>query len=100
MIRRPPRSTPLYSSAASDVYKRQTKNIIEKFLHPFKRDVLPCVKVANQTFYIIAIACWGICLFWIFAFVHMSTFALLLINLMLGYFNFNLGNIKNLSVSY
>src|SRR5660397_286607 len=27
MIRRPPRSTPLYSSAASDVYKRQ----------PFKR---------------------------------------------------------------
>src|SRR5674476_397983 len=25
MIRRPPRSTPLYSSAASDVYKRQTK---------------------------------------------------------------------------
>src|SRR5450759_4964847 len=26
MIRRPPRSTPLYSSAASDVYKRQTEN--------------------------------------------------------------------------
>ena len=26
MIRRPPRSTPLYSSAASDVYKRQTMN--------------------------------------------------------------------------
>src|SRR5660398_228114 len=25
MIRRPPRSTPLYSSAASDVYKRQVK---------------------------------------------------------------------------
>src|SRR5660398_305021 len=25
MIRRPPRSTPLYSSAASDVYKRQMK---------------------------------------------------------------------------
>ena len=25
MIRRPPRSTPLYSSAASDVYKRQHK---------------------------------------------------------------------------
>ena len=24
MIRRPPRSTPLYSSAASDVYKRQS----------------------------------------------------------------------------
>ena len=26
MIRRPPRSTPLYSSAASDVYKRQDQN--------------------------------------------------------------------------
>ena len=26
MIRRPPRSTPLYSSAASDVYKRQHGN--------------------------------------------------------------------------
>ena len=26
MIRRPPRSTPLYSSAASDVYKRQIKD--------------------------------------------------------------------------
>src|SRR5660397_29570 len=26
MIRRPPRSTPLYSSAASDVYKRQSVN--------------------------------------------------------------------------
>src|SRR5660397_109289 len=30
MIRRPPRSTPLYSSAASDVYKRQTQTPIEK----------------------------------------------------------------------
>eukprot|EP00826_Nyctotherus_ovalis_P043846 TRINITY_DN4672_c0_g2_i1.p1 TRINITY_DN4672_c0_g2~~TRINITY_DN4672_c0_g2_i1.p1 ORF type:complete len:451 (-),score=137.30 TRINITY_DN4672_c0_g2_i1:101-1429(-) len=28
MIRRPPRSTPLYSSAASDVYKRQLLNVI------------------------------------------------------------------------
>src|SRR3546814_1816164 len=28
MIRRPPRSTPLYSSAASDVYKRQHVNSI------------------------------------------------------------------------
>src|SRR5665647_1563910 len=27
MIRRPPRSTPLYSSAASDVYKRQVPGI-------------------------------------------------------------------------
>ena len=30
MIRRPPRSTPLYSSAASDVYKRQTLSPIHK----------------------------------------------------------------------
>src|SRR5660397_269480 len=28
MIRRPPRSTPLYSSAASDVYKRQTNRLL------------------------------------------------------------------------
>src|SRR5665647_3091944 len=27
MIRRPPRSTPLYSSAASDVYKRQARHL-------------------------------------------------------------------------
>ena len=31
MIRRPPRSTPLYSSAASDVYKRQQTRITELF---------------------------------------------------------------------
>ena len=31
MIRRPPRSTPLYSSAASDVYKRQSLRFI--FVH-------------------------------------------------------------------
>eukprot|EP00826_Nyctotherus_ovalis_P038468 TRINITY_DN3604_c0_g1_i13.p3 TRINITY_DN3604_c0_g1~~TRINITY_DN3604_c0_g1_i13.p3 ORF type:complete len:122 (+),score=42.36 TRINITY_DN3604_c0_g1_i13:29-367(+) len=30
MIRRPPRSTPLYSSAASDVYKRQAVMLHEK----------------------------------------------------------------------
>ena len=29
MIRRPPRSTPLYSSAASDVYKRQPSGIYD-----------------------------------------------------------------------
>src|SRR5660398_26012 len=29
MIRRPPRSTPLYSSAASDVYKRQAPELLE-----------------------------------------------------------------------
>src|SRR5660397_148856 len=28
MIRRPPRSTPLYSSAASDVYKRQIQDVV------------------------------------------------------------------------
>ena len=33
MIRRPPRSTPLYSSAASDVYKRQPKiNEVKGFI--------------------------------------------------------------------
>ncbi|GAB5837113.1 hypothetical protein JMUB7551_28710 [Staphylococcus aureus] len=36
MIRRPPRSTPLYSSAASDVYKRQ--DIDEAITH-FKEAV-------------------------------------------------------------
>src|SRR5660397_271595 len=30
MIRRPPRSTPLYSSAASDVYKRQVHHIADE----------------------------------------------------------------------
>ena len=41
MIRRPPRSTPLYSSAASDVYKRQMiipiggDGILLKSLHDF-----------------------------------------------------------------
>ena len=37
MIRRPPRSTPLYSSAASDVYKRQL--LAEQPVH--QRSVLP-----------------------------------------------------------
>src|SRR5660397_216978 len=32
MIRRPPRSTPLYSSAASDVYKRQAQRMGEEAL--------------------------------------------------------------------
>ena len=32
MIRRPPRSTPLYSSAASDVYKRQISTLVD-FIH-------------------------------------------------------------------
>src|SRR5674476_1443190 len=33
MMRRPPRSTPLYSSAASDVYKRQNRNRWPKVLN-------------------------------------------------------------------
>src|SRR5674476_180490 len=37
MIRRPPRSTPLYSSAASDVYKRQLQNIADRLI----RDLMP-----------------------------------------------------------
>src|SRR5450759_1452743 len=31
MIRLPPRSTPLYSSAASDVYKRQFRKYLKRF---------------------------------------------------------------------
>ena len=48
MIRRPPRSTPLYSSAASDVYKRQDYNDSDAvddeftykltFVHPPRND--------------------------------------------------------------
>src|SRR5660397_264900 len=34
MIRRPPRSTPLYSSAASDVYKRQASTRTSRPLGP------------------------------------------------------------------
>jgi len=29
MMRRPPKATPLYSSAASDVYKRQVQNMVD-----------------------------------------------------------------------
>src|SRR5660397_130742 len=39
MIRRPPRSTPLYSSAASDVYKRQLLKEVEN-LPPYVRPIL------------------------------------------------------------
>ena len=35
MIRRPPRSTPLYSSAASDVYKRQAFDILISIIAAF-----------------------------------------------------------------
>ena len=40
MIRRPPRSTPLYSSAASDVYKRQS--------HPSKQGPAEDISPASQ----------------------------------------------------
>ena len=44
MIRRPPRSTPLYSSAASDVYKRQLLWEIGKtsgiFCHGIEEEVI------------------------------------------------------------
>ena len=40
MIRRPPRSTPLYSSAASDVYKRQLLLTIKDFCF-FSKDGTP-----------------------------------------------------------
>src|SRR5660398_322897 len=36
MIRRPPRSTPLYSSAASDVYKRQLHELLAAWLPRLK----------------------------------------------------------------
>src|SRR5665647_1015210 len=39
MIRRPPRSTPLYSSAASDVYKRQLRGRGQRL-----RDARPCLR--------------------------------------------------------
>src|SRR5660398_305554 len=37
MIRRPPRSTPLYSSAASDVYKRQSRQCSQNSAQPVQR---------------------------------------------------------------
>src|SRR5674476_1531347 len=42
MIRRPPRSTPLYSSAASDVYKRQVLSL-------FERNCFNTEAIANKT---------------------------------------------------
>ena len=45
MIRRPPRSTPLYSSAASDVYKRQPLQSLTPWFHPQpKQSPLPWLK--------------------------------------------------------
>ena len=43
MIRRPPRSTPLYSSAASDVYKRQGEELsIDEIKKSIRKQVLAC----------------------------------------------------------
>src|SRR5665647_3551101 len=39
MIRRPPISTPLYSSAASDVYKRQVLDELDELGEPLRGDV-------------------------------------------------------------
>ena len=43
MIRRPPRSTPLYSSAASDVYKRQ---VLVRLLHTTASACCASIRVA------------------------------------------------------
>ena len=58
MIRRPPRSTPLYSSAASDVYKRQVLNPADDYVADFIKDInrsrvltvgtLPLKKVSSK----------------------------------------------------
>eukprot|EP00826_Nyctotherus_ovalis_P066696 TRINITY_DN988_c0_g1_i18.p1 TRINITY_DN988_c0_g1~~TRINITY_DN988_c0_g1_i18.p1 ORF type:complete len:103 (-),score=21.51 TRINITY_DN988_c0_g1_i18:22-306(-) len=40
MIRRPPRSTPLYSSAASDVYKRQDMDNTALIKHGIKSPIV------------------------------------------------------------
>ena len=47
MIRRPPRSTPLYSSAASDVYKRQTIGV--KTLELMFKNKLNILAVSKHT---------------------------------------------------
>src|SRR5450759_223268 len=46
MIRRPPRSTPLYSSAASDVYKRQGKARVADGAHGKK--IAPVLRVGGR----------------------------------------------------
>eukprot|EP00826_Nyctotherus_ovalis_P014339 TRINITY_DN13991_c0_g1_i10.p2 TRINITY_DN13991_c0_g1~~TRINITY_DN13991_c0_g1_i10.p2 ORF type:complete len:126 (+),score=22.87 TRINITY_DN13991_c0_g1_i10:23-379(+) len=48
MIRRPPRSTPLYSSAASDVYKRQVFSFVILVLLTF---LLHHIKASQQKIY-------------------------------------------------
>src|SRR5660397_187249 len=48
MIRRPPRSTPLYSSAASDVYKRQRRARHQILVHVGVTHIPPYVRL-NDT---------------------------------------------------
>src|SRR5660397_93123 len=56
MIRRPPRSTPLYSSAASDVYKRQvTRNSV---IFPFSTLTFCSAIHAPRTFLSVLWARW------------------------------------------
>ena len=76
------------------------KNIPKNLFHPFKRDILPCVKVSYQAFYSVAIAYRGIGFLWIFPFSYVSTLTLFCKYLVFCYFNFNFRNIVNLSFSF
>src|SRR5674476_1696368 len=49
MIRRPPRSTPLYSSAASDVYKRQDQSLEQLLLGGLRVLEVPLHTVGDLT---------------------------------------------------
>src|SRR5660397_274459 len=54
MIRRPPRSTPLYSSAASDVYKRQDATVrfaLKKWTGPLTKSDLAVDSSYNTRLY-------------------------------------------------
>src|SRR5660397_21134 len=58
MIRRPPRSTPLYSSAASDVYKRQLRNLsISKPNQVWAVDIT-YIKMGRSHMYMTAVIDW------------------------------------------
>src|SRR5674476_1703635 len=58
MIRRPPRSTPLYSSAASDVYKRQgmSRAVVER-CGELGAAVLPGVVTATEVMAALELGC-------------------------------------------
>ena len=51
MIRRPPRSTPLYSSAASDVYKRQKIDQNTKRLWGMNRSLINNAVIGSSSGY-------------------------------------------------